>query len=407
MRKFTIEYSDKINIAFIADGSINNPILFSQGIPLLKNNIKKGYKSLLVTFEFKDSDIKSIEKKLKTVSDSLVQTFPIFLTVVKYIPGWIFYFTEGLIKLYSVIKKNNINILHARSFFPSIISHIIKLLSLRKISVIYDTRGVFIEEEIYKGHWNSNSIKTKIFRLIDKYLLQNSDYIIVVSNKHKEYLNKLYPKLSFDNRITVINNKLHINKEFNSDIKDQNKIIGIYSGSAAAWQKIDDIVSLIKISNEHFQNINYKILTYDPVPFNNLFFGYNGKNYQIESTSHDSVFNVLTKCSFGILLRENIIVNQVSSPLKFAEYLHAGLPVLMSEGVGDYEEIILKYNVGVVIRNNDIINSIKKMIELLKDSEIHKRCNEVAQKEFNINDSFYAYELIYKQCFNKIKNNYE
>lgn len=407
MRKFTIELSNKINIAFIADGSINNPILFSQGIPLLKNNIKKGYKSFLITFELKDSDKKSIELKLKSVSDSLVQTMPIFLTEVKYVPGWLFYFSEGLIKLYFYIRKNNINILHARSFFPSIISHIIKLFSFGKISVIYDTRGVFIEEEIYKGHWKVNSIKTKFFKLIDKYLLQNSDHIVVVSNKHKDYIHKLYPKISLDKRISIINNKLQINSDFKYENKVQNKIIGIYSGSAAAWQKIDEVINLIKISSEYFNNINYKILTYDPAPFNNLFVGYKGENYMIETTSHDNVFNVLSNCSFGILMRENMIVNQVSSPLKFAEYLHAGLPVLMSEGVGDCEEIILKYNVGVIIRNNNLINSIESMIEVLKDSTIHMRCHEVAKKEFNINDAFDSYNMIYKQCFNKINKSNE
>lgn len=407
MRKFTIELSNKINIAFIADGSINNPILFSQGIPLLKNNIKKGYKSFLITFELKDSDKKSIELKLKSVSDSLVQTMPIFLTEVKYVPGWLFYFSEGLIKLYFYIKKNNINILHARSFFPSIISHIIKLFSFGKIYVIYDTRGVFIEEEIYKGHWKVNSIKTKFFKLIDKYLLQNSDHIVVVSNKHKDYIHKLYPKISLDKRISIINNKLQINSDFKYENKVQNKIIGIYSGSAAAWQKIDEVINLIKISSEYFNNINYKILTYDPAPFNNLFVGYKGENYMIETTSHDNVFNVLSNCSFGILMRENMIVNQVSSPLKFAEYLHAGLPVLMSEGVGDCEEIILKYNVGVIIRNNNLINSIESMIEVLKDSTIHMRCHEVAKKEFNINDAFDSYNMIYKQCFNKINKSNE
>ena len=88
---------------------------------------------------------------------------------------------------------------------------------------------------------------------------------------------------------------------------------------------------------------------------------------EILSVGSDEVFNQLTSANFGLLLRENNIVNNVSSPLKFAEYLAAGMPVVVSEGVGDTEETIKRYKVGVVIKNNDYDSAIFQLKELLKN----------------------------------------
>ena len=80
---------------------------------------------------------------------------------------------------------------------------------------------------------------------------------------------------------------------------------------------------------------------------------------------------------------------------KFAEYLSAGLPVLLSEGIGDTESVIRKYNVGVIIKNNDYESAISELQELLNDKDVYHRCLRIADKKFNINISFKQYQEIY------------
>ena len=68
----------------------------------------------------------------------------------------------------------------------------------------------------------------------------------------------------------------------------------------------------------------------------------------------------LSAADFGLLLRENNIVNNVASPTKFAEYLMAGLPVIISNGIGDFSYFVRFKNVGICIDSH-----IDKGIELL------------------------------------------
>lgn len=70
---------------------------------------------------------------------------------------------------------------------------------------------------------------------------------------------------------------------------------------------------------------------------------------------HHEVQKVLAACDYGILFRENSVTNQVASPTKFAEYLSAGLPVIISENLGDYTEFVLAEKCGMVVSENDEI----------------------------------------------------
>ena len=64
---------------------------------------------------------------------------------------------------------------------------------------------------------------------------------------------------------------------------------------------------------------------------------------------HDEVFQALSRCDYGILVRNQNITNEVASPVKFAEYLNAGLKVLISENLGDFTEFVVNNNCGVVV----------------------------------------------------------
>lgn len=72
--------------------------------------------------------------------------------------------------------------------------------------------------------------------------------------------------------------------------------------------------------------------------------------------SVSEVFDYLSVADYGILFREQTVTNKVASPEKFAEYLSAGLKVLISEKLGDFSEFVEKNNCGIIIKNKENIN---------------------------------------------------
>ena len=379
-------------VLFIADTSLTNPILSSQGIPLLEFLSSNGFRCMLLTFETMSS-LRNIHaksnynNKIKFLKVTIVHNM---------CPDWLKILFKGTIKVLKHINKDAIDVLHARSFTPAIISLIIKNIYRTNIRFIYDNRGLFIEEQVYLGKWSKSGVKVKIARWLEYMIFKNSDKIIVVSHQFRNYLSEKFGK-QFDHKIIVIRNRTKIIPIKGTE-KPNKKITGIFSGSGAKWQNIPELNNLFEAVSEINSNIEFKIFTYKDINQpgeNNLI--KERTNVKLYSLNPVEVKQKMQGGDFGILLREEIQLNKVSSPLKFSEYLSCGLPVLLTKGIGDTEEIINKYGVGVIIRNKDYISAVSELLKLLNDPSIREKCFSVAEKEFNIVDSFNEYKKVYKE----------
>lgn len=381
-----------MRILFLSDGTLLNPIVHSQGIPLLEACALKGDEVHFVSFE--TSVTKNGAYKLSQKYSPLLKFHSILLRQWKFLPNWFSMFAKGIILSWKLVHREHIQIIHARSLYAGFIGLAVKCLSLHNVALLYDNRGVFIIEEIEKGHWKNNSLKVKFFEFIEKTLLEKSAAIVVVSNKFKEYLLSESSCLHIE-KLYVINNKTKIKRiAVDISIKDIN-IFAVYSGSTAVWQDLDELIKLFKILVD--RNIKIKVFSYQTEAFDRILEENSelARSVRVVKLQSENVNLELAKCNFGILLRENNLINNVSSPLKFGEYLAAGLPVMVSEGVGDTEEIINNFGVGVVIKNKNYYNAIEQIEKIISHPNIYNKCLEVAYKEFNIEDSINNYYKIY------------
>jgi len=64
----------------------------------------------------------------------------------------------------------------------------------------------------------------------------------------------------------------------------------------------------------------------------------------IHAVRPEEVIHEIRDCHFGILLRDDIAVNNVACPTKLIEYLSCGvLPVLKTSHIGDFERYGMNY----------------------------------------------------------------
>ena len=66
---------------------------------------------------------------------------------------------------------------------------------------------------------------------------------------------------------------------------------------------------------------------------------------------------------FGFLLRENLLFNRISSPIKFLEYSSNGVVPIITQFVGDYSNDVEKYKLGIIFKGSisNLINNIKSV----------------------------------------------
>ena len=191
----------------------------------------------------------------------------------------------------------------------------------------------------------------------------NSDLVFCVSNALKNYYLKkiktdetkfrIFPGAA-DSNLFYYNTNLRNRIRLELGLNDH-EILIVYSGRLEMkWEIPDKILSFYKHLND--RNKKYKLLLLTPdvelaiemidtLKISNLVY--------VKSVKLDEVNKYLNAADAGLLLREDIIMNNVASPTKFAEYLMTGLPVIISSAIHDFADDINKTGYGVVVKGLD------------------------------------------------------
>lgn len=158
---------------------------------------------------------------------------------------------------------------------------------------------------------------------------------------------------------------------------NENDVVLIFSGGTGGWQSSELLMEFLEkqLSKE---NTKLLLLTKETTEFLNLKKQFKDK-VVIKWVEPEEVSAYLKLGDYGILVRDQIITNKVSSPVKFAEYLSAGLSVLITLNLGDYTELVEQNKLGYVI---DIDADI--MLGRV-ETETKKKISDFAKREFHRN----------------------
>ncbi|MBL4625460.1 MAG: hypothetical protein JKY42_10020 [Flavobacteriales bacterium] len=129
---------------------------------------------------------------------------------------------------------------------------------------------------------------------------------------------------------------------------DDDAVILAFSGSIAGWQSLSLLDDILRAYLDENKNVRILFMSKTHKIIDGLIADYPNR-VQNKWVNHNEVYAYLNLCDYGILIREQTNTNKVASPVKFAEYLSAGLRVLLSENLGDYSEMVVKNNLGSII----------------------------------------------------------
>lgn len=130
------------------------------------------------------------------------------------------------------------------------------------------------------------------------------------------------------------------------------EIVICYSGSAAEWQSISKLDQWLTSVIRRNPSASLLILTQADLSETQIVKQYAERVHQMWVPA-DKVRRVIEVADFGLLMREPSVTNRVAAPTKFAEYLAAGLKMLISSAIGDYSEMVREHGLGIVCDLSD------------------------------------------------------
>jgi hypothetical protein len=295
---------------------------------------------------------------------------------------------ESRIKFWKLIKRGDI--LYIRSvtdylfFFP---------FRLKGIKIIYDFRGFLAYESFLK---HKSFIKFFIFFALEFFCYHTANQIFTVSHFFASTLQK---KFLFPRNIDVIPSLISKDIDIieSTNIKTSKKIKFVYIGGLSKWQNINKILEIFEAISQNI-NSSLDIITMDIDSIREILINCkmnNKDNIKYFSIKQNEISTILQNYDYGFLIRDNLLLNKVSSPIKFLEYYASGVIPIISDYVGDFSNLVMKTKIGFIYREDksELVNQIagNDKIDIMK-----KNALEIA-KQYNWNsylkNKYFKYKI--------------
>lgn len=270
--------------------------------------------------------------------------------------------------LFCIRHGKKYDVIHVRSF-PGMFGALFAKLFYRT-KLIFDPRGLYAEEFSYI---EKKVFLTTFFKFFEGIFCKFSNMIIVVSTPFQVYYQDRY-KIR-DQRIDVIptfaiekedkGNKniiVNIKKDY---FRDDDSLLFVYSGSIETWQNINQVIKFFTLLKKNVKNAKFAFFSKEAGKFKDLLKNkLDADDYFLKALSKNELAHYLSQADFGVLFRDNNIINKVSSPIKVKDYLLAGVPIIITNNIGDSSEYIQINKFGYVLdgfTEKDMLTVIEKI----------------------------------------------
>lgn len=386
-------------ILYISYNGIGEPLVRSQVLNYLEALSGKGYKISLLTFE------KNPPSDTSTIRESLAQ----------YGLGWDWLPSHrglgplstaidvraGMQKAIQLCRSSKIEMIHARSFVPAVIARAIK--SRLRIPFIYDIRGFWVDEKVYKGSLAQNGVVYRLAKELEGWVYAGSDVIVSLTDRGLEEIRRfscfrgreLPP---FETIPTCVDIDAFTWKKRNF----RGPLVFGYIGSLGPGYLPEAVFRYFALVRQHLPGSRLHLITRTNADW---LWEMAAKHcipreeVVLRAVAPDQVPVELDNIDVGLSFIQPHFAKLASCPTKVGEYLAAGIPVISNSGIGDLDRLIGQGAVGYVVSNftdKDFVQSLTVIEGYKTDSEIGRRCRLRAEEFFSLAKGVSKYDKVYR-----------
>ncbi len=256
---------------------------------------------------------------------------------------------------------------------------------------VHDVRGLaFSEYQLNKG----GMLKSQLLKIYEKLMIKVPDRVTTVSSVLAKWIQLNLKRTTVGVIPSCIleyqtHEGVHDSQEMLKRINvSNNDIVILYIGGVSKWQCLDSIVEIMKRLAKREKRLKFVIATNQISQLKCVDVRSTSTNdwLRIVNFSHRDVQHLMQFSDYGIIYREDLLMNRVSSPIKCAEYLFSGLPVICTKNIGDISDQIATRNLGLCISYNYDI-AANEIYEFISSNNIDKTYIKNAGKELFSYDS--------------------
>ena len=285
------------------------------------------------------------------------------------------------------------NVIHTRSYVAGFLGFLLKRIT-SKIH-IFDPRGPMPEEMAQSGIWPKGSITFKFWKKTETIIIEQCSAVIAVTLGYKKQFIERDAKKSvfIPNRGDV---GFFAKKSNSVSLSSTPRFLFIGS----AWNSLELIASRYLMLKGKIPNLQLQIITHadlNSVKQGLIKAGVNDIDWNLDSSTPEDIPVRIAGSSFGYLIT-SLQQSEGVWPVKMAEYLACGIPLVVEEAVGSHlTRLVRKHRLGIVISDNDD-SFLQEAVEIVDNMpEYRYRCQTYAERHLDISRSADQYLRLYKQ----------
>jgi glycosyltransferase involved in cell wall biosynthesis len=393
---------NRSRVLYISYNGMLDPLGQSQVIPYLRELSKQGAQFTLLSFERaaafqRDAVGKCEELRARLAADGIDWHWLRYHQKPS-LPATVYDVAQGIRAAQRLVLRNKIEMVHARSHIPVTIALVLK----RRfgLKMIFDLRGLLAEEYVDAEHWRRGSVPYRLTKKIERRAFAAADGIVTLTEKiwpiiktwdglrNRDVAHEVVPCCA---DLELFKFSLEDRARRRGELGLQDRFVVVYSGSIDGWYLTEQMADffaqlltchpdahflwLTPAKHERIRNLmEQRQISRD--------------SYTVRAVTTQEVPSYLSAADVGLAFIKPCFSKLASSPTKYAEYLACGLPVIINEGIGDSDGLILREQAGALIsefNQAEYSRAVSVVDALLSDAQkTRARMRDVAERLFDV-----------------------
>ncbi len=367
----------RFDISYLSVDSIQEGVGSSQITPLILGLAERGKSVCLVTFE-----------KVKP-SDALIEIFSRAGVV------WIAKdfgrngSIGGLIRLNALRRSVPSSlVLHGRSDIATAAA----ILSRVNAPVLWDVRSLWSDQRLLIGSVGWNRFTAKAARALENLAARKSSAMTTLTAAVVPILEQRHKRIPTIRE--VIPTCVQTSKFLPSPMP-VGQMTCLLSGTFNNYYDIERMKQVLETVRE---SLNLKVIWARAGESPSWELGV-GED-EIITATHSEMPKLVRESHFGIAIckPDNQESLAAAVPTKIGEFLASGRPMIVSNGIGDLDQMLVSTLTGVIVDEDSSLDDLAKQVtDLINDPMTPERCRELAMKHFDMETSIDRYLDVYER----------
>ncbi|HXR99660.1 MAG TPA: glycosyltransferase [Pyrinomonadaceae bacterium] len=399
---------------FISYNGMLDPLGQSQVLPYLRELASRGVRFTLLSFErakaFEPHGVLQCEQLREKLKTQGIEWHWLRYHQRPSIPATIYDVMAGYRKAAALVRRNRIEMVHARGHIPATIALALKRRFGTKM--IFDLRGLMAEEYVDANHWQEGGLPYRLTKAAERRILAATDGIVALTEriwpiiKEWEGLrgraveHEVIPAC-VDLSLFEFSAEERVRRRAELGLDD--RLTMVYSGSLDGWYLTEEMADFFASYLKRDGRAHLLWLTtgsHERVRELMAARTVTEKNFSVLAVASRQVPSYLAAADIGLAFIKRCFSKLASSPTKNGEYLACGLPLVINAGVGDSDALINDWKAGVLIKeftDEAFAQAGRDVDAAVQDPEARRHARSVAEQVFDLKIAGERYAALYER----------